>query len=710
MANDDFSRIKEAVSLREYAEANLAHVHGGLVCPCCGSGTGKNKTPAFSIKKDVSWKCFSCGAGGDVFDLSGAIHDISDKAEQLRIVADWNNTPIEERRGGFRSAGNWANAKNAEVMQPTGKPKEDFTEGRAKHRQYIADCARRLIEEPNEAVNAYLMERGFTIDEAVKLGFGYDANPKSGWKDEAGKWHKSPRLVIPWIGCDYYHIDRATDERAGDMKYTKPPSKPNADKGIAAGDCVGSQPLFNPDAFGHSYVIVVEGALDAYAIQLCGYNAIALCGTACDDFANAAAACSYSGIVIEMLDADGGADTKGRGAGARLVSLLGEAGITTLSRAEYGIDETDSYGGFKDAGEWFAADRAGLSEMLEVMRGFALDKLGAAKTREYREALQRLKIEEPARIAREILNCENDETPISTGFYSLDNALNGGLRSGLIVLGAVSSAGKTTFLSQVADFVAANGKPVLFVSIEQSGRELVGKSLSRLMAKRGFHDVTLYEMGAARWRNSWPVDKARAMADSVDEYAEIIAPNLHVMAASEQPSISDVKAAAYRIAEQRGESPVIMLDYLQILKPQSERDTERQAVDFNISELRRLSGGNGLKTPVITISSLNRGSYSGAIAMESFKESGGLEYGADLLLGLQPYNMEQTVNAETKSGTPTEQQMKFRAREIVKQFRKQRVKHAELVFLKNRNGALPERPLPFTFYGASSLFVDGVEL
>lgn len=713
MTNDDFNRVKETVSLKEYAAEHLAHVHGGLVCPCCGSGTGANKSPAFSIKDDVSWKCFSCGAGGDVFDLAGIIHETEDRAEQLRIVAEWNGVPLEERRGGFRNTGNWAKVESAEHSQPTGEKKDDYAQGRAKHRQYIAECARRLLEEPNEAVNNYLIERGFTIDEAVKLGFGYDAKPKHGWQDSAGEWHRSPRLVIPYAGNDYYHIDRAIDGRADNLKYDKPPSDPNAEKGITEGECVGAQPLFNPDAFGQSYVIAVEGAFDAYAVQLCGYNAIALCGTACDAFANAAAACKYSGIVIDMLDADGNANDpkngKGRYAGANLVSLLGEAGITTLSRAEYGIEETDDYGGHKDAGEWFAADRAGLSEMLEVMRGFALEKLEIEKGREYREALQRLKIEEPAKIAREIFNCEYDEQPISTGFLNLDSAMNGGMRSGLIVLGAVSSAGKTTLLSQIADFIAANGKPVLFVSIEQSGRELVSKSLSRFMAKRKFNDVTLYEMGAARYRNLWNDSKARAMADSVEEYAEVIAPNLRIMAASEQPTINDVKAAAYHIAEQRGESPVIMLDYLQILKPQSERDTERQAVDFNISELRRLSGGNGLKTPVITISSLNRGSYSGAISMESFKESGGVEYGADVLLGLQPYNMKQIVNARKKDGTPpTEQQMKFRAREVVDRFREQPIKDAELVFLKNRNGALPERPLPFTFYGASSLFIEGV--
>ena len=64
MASDDFNNVKESVSLKEYAEAHLTHARGGLICPLCGSGTGANKTPAFSIKDDTSWKCFSCGASG----------------------------------------------------------------------------------------------------------------------------------------------------------------------------------------------------------------------------------------------------------------------------------------------------------------------------------------------------------------------------------------------------------------------------------------------------------------------------------------------------------------------------------------------------------------------------------------------------------------------------------------------------------------------
>lgn len=708
----NFDQVKESVSLKEYAEAHLTHARGGLICPLCGSGTGQNKTPAFKIYEDTQkWWCFSCNAHGDIYDLAGIIGKTENKAEQLRIVAEFGGIDLGERDN--KTAGESRITKRittGDEAKTTSKVKDEYAEGRAKHRQYIADCARRLKEEPNETVNAYLEARGFTIDDAVRIGFGYDANPEHGWKDEAGNWHKSPRLVIPWEGNDYYHIDRAVDDRAHDLKYDKP-------KEIE----VGAQPLYNPEAFEQDYVIAVEGVLDAIALQLCDFNAVALGGTATRNFVNEAAARNYRGVVIDMLDADGammegGKWSKGRGAGAELVSLLADVGITTLSRMEYGVPENFKYGqagvvseGYKDAGEWFAADPRYLKDFMSYAVKMAHEKAQQARDNEYREALRSLKLEEAANIARDILACKNEEQPISTGFYSLDNAINGGLRSGLTVLGAVSSSGKTTLLSQIADFIAASGRPVLFVSIEQSGRELVSKSISRMMANRGYNGVTLYEMDAQKFRNLWSDDKAAAMADVVEEYADVIAPNLHIMAASEQPTIYDVKRAAHHIANERGVSPVIMLDYLQILKPMNERDTERQAVDFNISELRRLSGGNGLKTPVIAISSLNRGSYTGAIEMESFKESGGIEFGADLLLGLQPYNMEAAVNAETKKGTPPDaSQMKFRAREIVKQYRKQGVKYSELVFMKNRNGALPERPLPFTFYGASSLFVEGV--
>ena len=367
----DYENVKAAADLKEYAAQHLTKSRGGAYCcPACGSGThgGRNSDGALTVKSDGTyWKCHSCQRGGDVFDLAGAIHSTEDKAEQLRIVADWAGVPLEGRRSG--TAMNWddtiggnskaerdARRKQAQAgatesatagengAKGTDTPKTDYTAGRERHRRYIAECAARLSDgylaylndapedEAFTAVADYLEMRGIAIDEACALGIGYDPHPANGWQDEAGNWHNTPRLVLPWLGSDYYHIDRAIDPRAGAGKYSKPKS-----------DEVGGQPLYNPEAFAGDYVIVVEGVIDAIAVQLCGYNAVALGGTAVNDFANEAAARNYSGVVIDMLDCDGHSDTsdpaqrKGRGAGADLVSLLGEAGITTLQRLEYGI-------------------------------------------------------------------------------------------------------------------------------------------------------------------------------------------------------------------------------------------------------------------------------------------------------------------------------------------------------------------------------------
>ena len=746
----DFERVKENASLREYAAAHLVKAgseRDKYVCPVCGSGTGKNKSAAFSIMPDgMRAKCFSCQWNGDIYDLAGLVNDTTDKAEQLRAVASWAGIGIEGEPRGFKET---MNARAARSDSPTamrwddsiggdskakrdarraeeaagaepgtatdgggneGEPAGGYTEGRERHRRYIAECAARLSDgyiaylndAPEDkaytAVADYLETRGIGVDEACALGIGYDPKPAHGWQDEAGTWHNTPRLVLPWLGCDYYHIDRAIDERAHNLKYDKPKA-----------DEVGEQPVYNPDAFSQDYVIAVEGVLDAIAIQLCGYNAVALGGTAVNDFATEAAARSYSGVVIDMLDCDGHSDAdnpgqrKGRGAGADLVSLLGEADITTLARAEYGIDEADDYGGHKDAGEWLADNRDDLADMLEVMAGMARDKAQRAKDGEYREAMRQLSVKDPASVARDVLELRDVYEPVPTGIKALDEALGGGVSLGeTTFFGAVSSYGKTTFALQVADYMAAHGRSVLFVTIEQSARELVAKSLSRLVYTEnvtGWNIATPQEIISLRARKAWGDGQRAALAKAVDDYNRMIAPNLRILEGNKQPSVIDIRAVASKMKEHDGQAPIIFCDYLQLLSPLSERyDTDKRNADMNVSELRKMA--RDLVTHVWCISSLNRSSYSGIISLDSFKESGGIEYGADNLLGLQPFKMAEQLEGVSDS------KMKRTADKLIRENKSKTERDCELVILKQRNGALPDEPLPLTFKPMSALFLE----
>lgn len=72
-------------------------------------------------------------------------------------------------------------------------------------------------------------------------------------------------------------------------------------------------------------------------------------------------------------------------------------------------------------------------------------------------------------------------TKTKTGFRNLDAETS--LYPGLYVLGAISSLGKTTFVHQMADQIAAAGGHVIYFSLEQTVLELASKSVSRAMAK-----------------------------------------------------------------------------------------------------------------------------------------------------------------------------------------------------------------------------------
>ena len=116
----------------------------------------------------------------------------------------------------------------------------------------------------------------------------------------------------------------------------------------------------------------------------------------------------------------------------------------------------------------------------------------------------------------------------------------------------------------------------------------------------------------------------------------------------------------------------------------NERLTEKQKTDRSVIELKRIS--RDFKTPVIAISSFNRENYKSVVSMQSFKESGAIEYSSDVLIGLQlkgtgPANFD--VN-EAKSRNP---------REI------------ELVVLKNRNGRTGIK-MEFDYYAMYNYFKE----
>lgn len=652
-------QVKEAVSLEAYCSDKLERCGRTYVCPACGSGHGSHKTPAFSIKGE-RWKCFSCDKGGDIFDLAGIVCGTDDKAEQLQAVAEWAGIDGERRTERPTEAG------KTKVAAAEATDGGDYSEGRERHRAYVAECVARMRDHADqypEAV-AYLEGRGLQ-----GLGLGYDPARR--------------RIVIPWAGCDWYHIDRDITGTAPN-KYDKPKA-----------DDVGKQPLWNRAALTSPAYFVVEGALDALAVQAAGGEAVALGGTGCNAFMTALAEEHGTGVPILMLDADGA----GRAAEQELSKRLDEADVWHLSGGWNTSELSGPFYAAKDPDEARKSNPAEFSELVARLQDEAEAHVEKAKREAYLEALARsgVRLRDPAEVAQDVYLLKDAVEPVPTGMQAVDKALDGGLYgAGLVVLGAVSSVGKTTMCVQWADNMAASGRPVLFVSIEQSAGEIVSRSLSRIMSQYRRADKKRMVASAARIMNAhhramWATDdpeKERALQLACGAYSATIAPRLQIVESSKRPNVATIRTIAEHMAEEHGAVPVVFVDYLQLLAPASDRMNERQAVEDNVTALRVMA--KELGTCVVAISSLNRASYNGAVSMESFKESGGVEYSADQLLALQPARMaEEAGEGETAAE-------KKKGKVVWREFKQTPEVEVELVVLKNRSGAVSP-PVTLTY-------------
>lgn len=322
-----------------------------------------------------------------------------------------------------------------------------------------------------------------------------------------------------------------------------------------------------------------------------------------------------------------------------------------------------------------------------------------------KEQLQKMGVYDVMDVALDLASGAADRERIPTGLKTLDEAMGGGLpMGGVTVLGATSSTGKTTLALQVADTVAESGRPVLFVTVEQGRHELAAKSISRLMRLQptrngGYYVASSSDIQSARAREGWGEPLRKAFYDACTTYSSRIAPNLRVMELSKQPTTKQIREAAETMRSHSGTAPCVFVDYLQLLAPAEDRMTERQAVDHNVMDLRHLA--RDLKTCVFVISSLNRASYSEGVTQEAFKESGAIEYGSDVLLGMQPLGMTSRLDDVPES------KQKREARKIEREFKGRANREVEVRILKNRGGAVPSEAVPLDYSAVCNLFTCG---
>lgn len=295
---------------------------------------------------------------------------------------------------------------------------------------------------------------------------------------------------------------------------------------------------------------------------------------------------------------------------------------------------------------------------------------------------------------------------IPTGFIGLDKLLEGGLYEGLYIVGAISSLGKTTFVLQMADQIAAAGHDVIVFSLEMARTELMAKSISRLTFKltqrRGNAKTTRGITAGKRYAGYSEIEIA-LIETAKEEYREKISGRVWIREGIGDLGVDTVRGAVKKHIAITGHRPIIVIDYLQILAPYDMRATDKQNTDKAVLELKRIS--RDYKLPVIGVSSFNRDNYTAPVNMAAFKESGAIEYSSDVLIGLQYQGMDYQ---EGEADGARQKRIRKLNKDNEKAARKGEGVEIQLQILKNRNGSKGTSD-PLTFYSMFNAFIEHPE-
>lgn len=238
---------------------------------------------------------------------------------------------------------------------------------------------------------------------------------------------------------------------------------------------------------------------------------------------------------------------------------------------------------------------------------------------------------------------DNRDALVPTGFPELDKALGGGLPNGkMTVIGAEPSYGKTTLAMQILEQMCSiTGRPGLVLSMEMSAADLANKSIVRDVYKHNMDnpDACFCVNDLDNPDFTFSQMQAEAHHDAVGRIADNLA-NISVI--DDTVDINIIGALEQTIKDtisQYHKSPIVVIDYLQLIKLNPSLEDKRRDVDNVISECKRIC--HQYDVLMILISAVSRKSYGRRLTMDSFKESGGVEFSADVLLGLEYVHAEE---------------------------------------------------------------------
>ena len=597
--------------------------------------------------------CFACGADYDLFDLLIIDENLSSPREALafasRLYGNGSaDLPAFHRTSGHSPANHSAVAEASESggmgeRQFASLVSESNSKSLIRDSSDMADYLTSCFE--NRTATDYFVQRGLSDATVERFRLGYDP--------------ETDCVVLP---CDDGSFVR---RGVGEKRYYNEKGKPSPlfQSDLLTQMSRGGEE--SPDVTESTPVFIVEGVFDALSIEELGYRACAMNGAGNrEKIAGFLRKLPENSPVLLLPDND----------------RAGEEWASALCTQFPWLYRCPVLPTGKDINEFLLADRDGAAWFLqdavtdwEKQLPPPYDQTSALGQMEAFAAYIEAQAKRPA---------------LKTGFEKLDKALDGGLYDGLYVIGAVSSLGKTAFCMQMSDQLAQQGHDVLIFSLEMMAYELMARSISRetfqldTSARRRMAKTVRGVLDGKRYPNYTAQEKAH-LELATTRYGSY-AGHLYFREGDHETGLDYIRSQVERHIAETGQKPVVLIDYLQIIAPVDVHFTDKQNLDRIVCALKKLS--RELELTIFAISSFNRENYNLEVSMAAFKESGGIDYSADVLMGLQARGAgSRTFNIdEEKRKDPRE---------------------LELKILKNRSAAVPE-PIPFRYYPAFSCFEE----
>lgn len=568
--------------------------------------------------------CFACQADYDLFDLLMLDNHLASSGEALALAREKWGRP--DRRPPAPAASHSVSVprKQDQAPQPTPSLPED-------HAAYIARCA------ADAGKTNYFTQRGLSPETVSRFSLGYDQEREC--------------VVLP---CEKSRVVR---REVGEKRYLNEKGQPS--------------PLFQPElltACGEDTpVFLAEGTFDALSAEELGFRCAGMNGAGNREKIAALLRTLPGPVPIALVPDNDEA---------------GNAWAEALTAEFPWLYRCDPVPVGKDLNESLTADRTPPPH-----------SCGPRRMPAWRTCPLRTKPSaQPDRWMRwtPTLSVRPSARPCPRAFPPWTRLWTAAFTMGYMCWAPSVPWVRPPFACRWRTPWPRQRRDVLVFSLEMTAFELDGpvpssreSFLSDTSRGRTLAKTVRASWTDGRYRFYTPQEQAH-LAAAKDTYAAY-GNHLWFREGDHETGLAYISGEIARHIAQTGVTPVVLIDYLQIIAPVDVHFTDKQNLDRIVCALKKLSRTYSLT--ILAISSFNRENYNLEVSMSAFKESGGIDYSADVLLGLQ------ARGAGSRSFNLDEEKRKD-PREL------------ELKILKNRSAALGD-PVPFRYYPAFSCFQEG---